>query len=193
MHAFCGGSVTETSAGGFLGIAFCALGSDSYPMKRFTSLLAVFVVILAGSAYGNVLNDLVGTWRVTTRWVENGRELTKSSVSVVNRISGGGVHVVNSERLNGKQVVVSREWLIPGGTCFVVNYDEDGTTGMLGHGTWKVSGNTVSGSYGFLTLEGRFSLSAKATRSNRNRWTQTTRAWDDSFSVTATHTMVRTK
>lgn len=162
-------------------------------MKRIVFFSLAVALLSCGAACGSILNDLVGTWNVTTTYKEGGRTISFVSRNVVRRLGGGLIYSVGTETRNGRQVVVSKEWIVPGGVSLAVGYDEAQRTETLAEGTWRISGNVLSGTYRFETLRGRISWTGSSRRISRNRWEQavTMRQGTSTFTAKNVFTRVR--
>ena len=139
-------------------------------MKKLLILLVAAAMLSSGAAYGNILNDLVGTWKVTSTVTQNGQSTTFTSTNVVRDLGNGFYHSVGTEVVGGRRVTTSEEWILGGGKSLCVGYDHLGAAELLGKGTWRVSGNVFSGTYIFQTLNGKLNWTGSITRINRARW-----------------------
>jgi hypothetical protein len=163
-------------------------------MKRYSLFIAVVLATLTSApAYANLLDDLVGTWRVTTSYKEGGRTVSFQSQTVNKKLAGGVIYSVGTEKSNGKTVTTSKEWIIPGGNAVAVGYDNQGKAEFLGEGTWRTSGSTLSGGYAFETLRERVNWSGASKRINRNRWEQTVTIRQGSNVLTISNVLVRVR
>jgi hypothetical protein len=175
-------------------LATRGLQCDSQKMKRLALFSLAVALLSCSAAYGSILNELLGTWNATTTYKEGGRTISFTSRNVVKRLGGGVISIVGTETSNGRQVVDSKEWMLPGGVSLRVGYDEARRTDAIAEGTWRIRGNVLSGTYALETLrEGRISWAGSARRINRNRWEQTVtmREGKRSFTYKTVYTRVR--
>lgn len=142
-------------------------------MKLLVScFLCLYTVTSALQA--SFISERAGTWNVTTTTLQNGREVSTKSQSVIRNLQGGVQYSEGSEKINGRSVITNKSWTFPNGTSFSVIY-ESASVLMLGEGTWQLKGNTASGKAVYETLDGKVNTASTSTRVNRNRWTGSTK------------------
>jgi hypothetical protein len=143
-------------------------------MIRTATFIAAIAVLSCGSVYGRLPDNIVGTWRATTTLKTWQGTETASQQIVVSKLQGGVIHLVVTDKMNGKRTTYSKQWLKPNGVLLYDVYAGRSSPVQTGKGTWRrVSSNVLSGTSVAKTRYGDFTDTFTVTRSNINRWVRT--------------------
>jgi hypothetical protein len=153
-----------------------AVGASLYDNQNMRGLLILFTAMMAltcGLTYGNILDELPGTWRITETTTVNGQTETTSYQQLISKSKGGVLNIVTKEKIGGKTMTTAKQWLVPGGSWLGLAYNDKGQPARISEGSYTVRGNVVTAEATSEALGGKITESASIRRVTLNKWVQT--------------------
>lgn len=158
-------------------------------MKLRNSIFAFFFVLASGMGQiqADVLNDLIGRWKLSAASYKDGSKIANSTGSFhVTRIGISGLYWVGTVKVGKQPSGTSHTWMFDNGDCF--GFIKQGSK-IIGHfsGDWSSTDNSLTYEVDVISNVGDYTQSFTAIQASKKSFASTSTT-SNGFSLVGTAT-----